>query len=498
MRGARQLKSGAALFPAAALAALALVDDTEVPEGACVWVVTVRDFFSLEKTSTATADGITTIATASGTGRWRRLCLPALKWQEQTTWYINASTGSDEATGVDSAHAIKTFAEWKRRVGRDIRVVMDVYLETSLPSTDKFDVNAYVHITGGLRFHGTRTVVASGTLTARTARDAAANTPNDITDAGTPQVWTSLVGKLVGFTASGAYAWVAKDLGGNAARISVPTTTTDQRSSCAEVVLAGNEAYEVYDTTTVYLDRGIIVDAAYSDPPTSSPPIYFDDIQFLMTSTANTPYIESAGGAALYLRRCGLVGGLVDGLSAMCCSWYSSSGSTAAIYALKRSPSIVGCLSFRICLMNGGGGAYTYLYKTGLMMQGARLLVNGVASLTADISVFDATGAGVSIGNGGLVYGASKIYGSGNTTYGLDLASGGRLISSIPANLTITGTSGDVSFAGASPGNQLPDIKASAGGSLPSASACTTWAQWAASPFSGKVLDYGNGIYMGP
>src|SRR5512138_2293567 len=101
------------LDPVANIAALSATNDAQIPNGTGKFVATVRDMFYLDKTSVAAANGITVVATLSGTGRWIRSFTVDQAWVNQTNWYINATTGSDEATGALGA-PIKTWAELNR------------------------------------------------------------------------------------------------------------------------------------------------------------------------------------------------------------------------------------------------------------------------------------------------------------------------------------------------------------------------------------------------
>src|SRR5690242_19776786 len=60
-------------------------------DGTGIYVRTVRDYFVYRAASTATVDGITVAAHASGTGRWERLNIPHPSWAQQAAWYLNAS-----------------------------------------------------------------------------------------------------------------------------------------------------------------------------------------------------------------------------------------------------------------------------------------------------------------------------------------------------------------------------------------------------------------------
>jgi len=180
----------------------------------------------------------------------------------QAVWYIDPVLGVDSNTGLASTTALKTWSEYVRRVGVApyIRNRVDIYLLGDMPSTDPVVLRPVLHPNGFLYIHGTKTVVATGVLTAVTARAVATNTSLSGADTTTPTVWTSHVGRLVEITASGTPArvgaawWVAKDLGANTARFTTAATEileTSGTPSLTEVTPAAGDVFAIYTLSKI-------------------------------------------------------------------------------------------------------------------------------------------------------------------------------------------------------------------------------------------------------
>jgi hypothetical protein len=252
---------------AANAAAASAVSDTNLPDGELIYVATFRDYFSLSKTSTATPDGKTVLATLSGTGRWERLCIPHPSWARQGTWVLNATTGNDENTGIDSAHAIQTHNEKRRRWGNEVRFKVPVVetWEGSFPVTDLINGKVIVDEGGAYTINGTPTVVRSGTLTAVAAinRTAGASAALQITDGSVN--WAADVDRQVIITAgarAGMACYVVKSVSAGVARCSPLTlgASGDFASPSLATPVAG-DAYSVRTLATAYVGQFEVVNA---------------------------------------------------------------------------------------------------------------------------------------------------------------------------------------------------------------------------------------------
>jgi hypothetical protein len=215
----------------AAAGGLASLNADVFPNGRTFYVHSVRDSFRLDNTSSSTADGISIVTPGSGSGRWFRLNQPHPSWRLQATWVIDPVSGNDENTGVDSGHAIKTCAERQRRVGVEYRAPQATTI-TYLSSPPTADVEQFftsVGFNSNLTVQGTRTVVATGTLTGFTPRNRATQTKNVIADTGLSGGFAAHVHrfmKITGGARAGTEWDIARDLGGGSAEITTPGTTS--------------------------------------------------------------------------------------------------------------------------------------------------------------------------------------------------------------------------------------------------------------------------------
>jgi hypothetical protein len=108
---------------------------------------------------------------------------------------------------------------------------------------------------------------------------------------------------------------------------------------------------------------------------------------------------------------------------------------------------------------------------------------NGVFGL----GVFDATSAGFLNSRGGMLSSDAPLYGSGNLV-GFDALEGSKSFMRTGITRNLTGTT-ELRVEGAA--TAIPALVAGAG--VPAASALATWADLAAAPFLGNVMDYRTG-----
>ena len=91
-------------------------DVTNITSGEFVFVASLRDFFFLEKDAVlGSANGVDQFA-ATPSGVWYRTGLGGQYWKNQTTWWIDSSSGSDENMGNLSGSALATHDELTRRL----------------------------------------------------------------------------------------------------------------------------------------------------------------------------------------------------------------------------------------------------------------------------------------------------------------------------------------------------------------------------------------------
>lgn len=182
--------AGSAISTATVATASAL-DDTTYVSGTLVTINSFDEIWTYNKNDTTTPiDGVTVIGSSTGK-RYYRLGVPSPKWVRQLTWHIDEVNGNDENVGATAGvgNAIATVAEFFRRIkGQTVTSTIDVYIDSSLTPIADFpnvvfkSLGAFTPIV--IAFHGTPTVVRSGTVTATNDLNGATNSLPDLDDAG--------------------------------------------------------------------------------------------------------------------------------------------------------------------------------------------------------------------------------------------------------------------------------------------------------------------------
>jgi len=187
----------ASLLAVANTTALGTVDDASLNDGSVVSMLSVKNLWFLDKTSALSIDGITVIATNSGTGRWVRMIQSNTAWRYQTGWHINQATGNDENDGSTAGTALASHEEFQRRVA-DEDQPLSVNMVVTFDANYVGDIENTVSVMqvapyGSITYQGSRTVVYSGSVTG-TNPWVTGTTAGDLTDSAVP----------VSFAASGA------------------------------------------------------------------------------------------------------------------------------------------------------------------------------------------------------------------------------------------------------------------------------------------------------
>ena len=220
--------------------ALAALDTTppEFETGVTAFVQTVRSWWVLDRSSTATPDGIEVVAATGGTGNWLRTEVPDPYWLTTPTWFVSATLGDDENDGFTALTPLSTMRELNRRIGKRGRPfppisvtanarLLVVQLMEDMPDADRLRLDWIVAEGVNIWIRGqVKAVVKSGTFTAVTALNAATNTPISVTDAAS---WATSVNLRIRITAGpriNQWAWVMRDMGANVARLSPFGTNT--------------------------------------------------------------------------------------------------------------------------------------------------------------------------------------------------------------------------------------------------------------------------------
>lgn len=490
-----------AIDPVANIAALAAYATVVAgwPEGFKKYVDSVRDNFTLTRTSAPlVTDGITIVSAGPANTYWIRDLIPAARWQEQATWFVNpGAVGSDEASGVDSAHPLKTVAEWRRRVGV-VKIDMVLTCMADIPDADEFPYLP-VDDKGRLIVQGTLTEVETGVVDAVTAENPAApggGTPLQFSKAAGD--FSAHVGRLVYFTERNSYGFIAKDMPGGthfAAILPPRAYASDWDTSGTATPPQAGDHYHIYTASRL----------PARPYPTQ---VELDGNARLMYDKCEMPAAVAAGNgiqisaaSLTYLRRTRLSpeGGFVvlNGYinqSIVCLGsplttfdhavYFRSNSNTRGILALGNPAGGVrlnvqqtaqwNCIGPVMCV----GISFSVYVDSGVLLNGGNL------------SVFDAFAGGLILREGATLdihVASAKVYGNGNTGKGCTLYPSARIWPSSATQLYITGSTGDLDMGAA---NLMPALEASAGGNLPAAAPCGTWAQLFAAPFAGRAINY--------
>lgn len=233
-------------------AALAALDGTKLGNGAARFVLTYRDWFDLDKTTSRSAIADVVIA-ATGGGFWVRRIKSDPSWLVQASWFVDpantSGTASDENSGADGTHQLATRAEFYRRMAETrLAQATTVTIAGSLAGTDTYTSRVATSLACPLNWVGVPVTLFSGVITGYTARNGATSQPTMMTIAGLPVSWTAsgLVDKVVEWT-DGAGAFirgiVVADMGSKTAWVSPPINQLNQQNQ----VFTIGQTVKVYD-----------------------------------------------------------------------------------------------------------------------------------------------------------------------------------------------------------------------------------------------------------
>jgi hypothetical protein len=270
-----------------------------------------------------TVDHITVEDTADGgTTRWMRvLSYQSPVWTTGVLFhYVDGTNGDDENQGIYSTPqmapaALKTWAEWIRRVGYVWHIFADqtVTCGATWP-TDTLPLTIDFHLpTAGVcpivTFNPPAyTQFSAGSLTAVIVRDNATNTPYDVADG--VVVTTGDVQHRMRITAgprAGSIAWVAKSTGAG------------QRRTSEWVVYAGGivnpvvpqigDQYVIEGApSAIVLDHVIVQEGASTPFAVGSPTLIFNAVYFKPPQADGTPMLRN-GGCDLVFNTCQFIQG---------------------------------------------------------------------------------------------------------------------------------------------------------------------------------------------
>lgn len=200
--------TGVSLLIEPNIAALSAVDVSDLEDGQPARVQSNGSKWELT-TSSVAVDGIT-VATSTESGRvWQR---SGSYIQEQAlaqaTWVIKPQTGDDEASGIDTNDAIKTFAEMLRRMGAGASPLLSVasvdilFAESQTDNTDPVVFRPQLNNFCLLSLRGAVTTAATVAMTLAQAKDRATSNQLEV-----GLTATGAEGQLLVNTTHASHAW---------------------------------------------------------------------------------------------------------------------------------------------------------------------------------------------------------------------------------------------------------------------------------------------------
>lgn len=496
-------------------AALASIQTAGLPLGAQIWIDSYRTWARLDTTASAgaaVADKV--FASDSASFKWVRMATPLGAWDftYATEVYVNETTGNNENDGTTSGTALRTVEEVGNRIpylDHDLTIRVGSNLSgVTLNMTPRTRARITLSMRDGA------TVFATGTAAVVGNPNPAGNATGTITATGIAS-WVTSVGKIVeadGGTGIGTlcYSFVLADSAGtglipkfcqysNSAFPGLFNSTgvaTNPNGNVRVLTLA-----QITGPITVNVGQAAFITLCVDRTPAGAGnPMLSGSNVLEVASLFSTPWVSTATSKAPFnvWCSCGIPAGA---------SFYAQPGTWQAIGG--------GCLGNITATVNGASFVFGgfIIYGGGLVLgnstastQSSQVFanLNNGGNFAQGLGVFNAAVFGATNPNGdGVVLWAGAqlsssgatggLYGSGNAGRGLSIQGvrSGAIIGAAYTP-TITGVGGDIrwqTFATA-----ISPLLA--GAAVPAASALTTWAQWAAAPFTRVVSDYNTGCFL--
>jgi hypothetical protein len=432
--------------------------DHEVEDGETVWVRSVRCAFVYRIGSGLTPDGVTVVGSAFAPGAWVRLTETTdPSWLAQPTWYIDPVNGLDSNTGSDLSHAIKTCAEWQRRLGAPaiLRQATTVTFVSDVPASDPLFGDVWLAAGGALVLQGTpKSALHTGTFSTVTVQNDAINQPWEVSS-GTFD-WSTVLSHQIVITHStnlsnvGARSWVGKALALGHARTAPFDTMPMAFTTPTQVIpIAGAtpDTFEVRSLVSVPVGLLQINIVDPEIPLTGLSPLFWaTDLSFTCNGNGTTGFASTSMSLSGFFIGCELLG-FVWGSGAW--NWFDCHITSQQV----SGSSIVGLVGG---LATSDLGVYSIggvQFDGDVLFQGAgiRLQVDSASSI-AQVGIFDATGDavdlfGVTAYQHGPINGPNRIFGSGNSGAGVHATAGSTFVYGVKP--TVTGSGGDSSVGGA-------------------------------------------------
>jgi hypothetical protein len=383
-------------------------------------------------------------------------------------WWIDPVNGSDLNNGTTALTPLATHAELRRRIGNftPIDQLTTINIVNDIPATDPVIVDFTVGPNGSLVYQGIKTLTTlhTGSFTDVSAVDAPNNVATIVEDttiaggwgaagfintpAGTPMRCRITAGARVG-----AVGWAVLDLGGTSARTAawgtLNTTGTPSGNAASREVTPVIADPFVIETDFATIDALTVDLKLTSDVDAGSSRLLFVDLAFNPASERRHQLAElgsRTGEAPVVFSGCAT--GRVEPFLGVHAAEFSLMNGFFA-NTVGGAILISGCACLQARDVSEGALASVDVNS---LFQGSQISVSGGRVALADAAFFDSGLEGVQVGRGGTVGTTGPVYGEGAATFGIRVSAAASLSYSTAgagkANLTVTGSTNDVSVAG--------------------------------------------------
>lgn len=456
----------------------------DVDLGATARVLDIRAYYVLTDDGAAALaldfPNVLKTSLTSVTSRWQRLDFPDLFWQSQATWFIDPDNGNDEANGLTLATAIKSWREFMQRTGGVLVTPAPATVTITLVGTGVWNGDPLL---GTLNAAGGATIAILGSKQAQSANGATVSAAVQNPGASTPSDFDGGPG-LGAFggqtieTATGKFARIMAPTGIGDLLIVTPWTDIAGAATAAPAAL---ETFTVSPSLTGVIN---LIDIAEGTT------VLFDNLDNLALHSGGAgqgTYVHnllvSTGGGKLDVVNCMYLGNYMQGLFlGGGLQFADSNGST---------------------FLDAGGEVLLLL---GNHIEIDQLGVElGALCLLMDVGAWASVTVAMKVDSGARVVAMGLLYG-GNATHGLPLATIGlQVLNSAKFYVANGGTTPSITGTtelnvDALPGYVNTPIPTATIATVPNvwdATACPTWAAWAAAPFTGNLVNLITGSLIG-
>jgi hypothetical protein len=421
----------------------------------------------------------------------------------QNTWHFNSVTGLDSNSGLTPASALKTFAEYEKRIGHFNTVaptggVLNLFIDSaSMPPTDPFNMLAVLETGATVNLQGTSTLVRSGTFDAAggvSPINAAANQAFLVKDSSVAS-WAGDVAHFIQVPTgprAGTAAWVAKDIGGGThqARTSNWVIITPPSVAPVPTAPANGDPYQILNKSSFSWGSVVLFGSG-----TAIATLNLLDVQVLGVSliwnqengVALIPYrsrFDAGLSSPTFLENSCLTGGLEQ-----------FGGATEVDAGLLTVLSGIGAIATGLVLEVGA-----VVLDFDVLFQGVSAFSNGGALMLGAVALFDVPAdplsfspagdallVGVSFPNQAVApssaalqpraFGTARLYGLGQAGAGVHLGLGATMTYRLGSPPSITGAGGDFLLGPTALGRAFDDTQGA--GATFTATRPTTWANLA-------------------